>query len=397
MASRPLLTCCSANVGRLAVTALLALGGAAIASAPAHAALRAQGTRANGLLFETLTSLYDNAGSTDIRYFGGDAYQNGDRVCAACNLGAATAAAVARWQDPTLPAWLDDSAVRAVNAAITAYQQPDGSFPDASVGSASIATMFFANEVGNSLVAMRNRLTDADRLRWIASLRSAADFLVRRGELTWYANGNIALGNAEVMELTWLATSDPTYKTLYDTALSSALTPNQTLFPGRGLIITTAGTCSDGSDGSGYLTEQGAGGVGFDPGYGVLQLGVATRLWLRSGDPRVLRVLNLLTNQMLKIVDSTWMFPAGGTRTSPGRWAFTSGALAALVGMGGRADLSAKFASQWTRIQQEDRAALAYGTHGFYRSLAIELAPSVEAFAELQWMPSAWRAATSIP
>jgi type IV secretory pathway TrbD component len=290
-----------------------------------------EGARANALLFETLIALYDKVGSTDIRYFGGDAYQNGDLVCTACNLGAATAAAVARWQDPTLPAWLDDSAVRAVNNAIAAYQQPDGSFTDSSVGSASIATMFFANEVGNSLVAMRNRLTEADRLRWIASMRSAADFLQERGELTWYANGNIALGNAEVMELAWLATSDPKYKTLYDSALSSALNPNQILFPGRGLIITKAGTRSDGSDGAGYLTEEGPGGVGFDPGYGVLQLGIATRMWLARGDPRMLRVLNLLTNQMLKIVDSTWMLAAGGTRTSPGTWAFTSGALAALV------------------------------------------------------------------
>jgi hypothetical protein len=381
MASRHLLPPRSSNIGRLAVTALLTLGAAAIASAPAHAALRAEGTRANALLLETLTSLYNQAGSTDIRYFGADAYQNGDRVCAACNLGAATAAAVARWQDPTLPAWLDDSAVRAVNNAIAAYQQPDGSFTDTSVGSASIATTFFANEVGNSLVAMRDRLGDADRLRWIASIRSAADFLQRRGELTWYANGNIALANAEVMELTWLATADPKYETLYDTALSSALNPDQARFPGRGLIITKAGTRSDGSDGSGYLTEEGAGRVGFDSGYSVVQLGAATRLWLRSRDPRVLRVLNLLTNQMLKIVDSTWMFPAGGTRTSPGRWAFTSGALAALVAKGGRSDLSTKYTSQWTRIQQEDRAALAWGTHGFYRSLAIELAPSVDAFS----------------
>jgi type IV secretory pathway TrbD component len=381
MAGRDLLPCCSSKIGRLAVTALLAVGGAAIAAAPADSALRMEGARANALLFETLIALYDKVGSTDIRYFGGDAYQNGDLVCTACNLGAATAAAVARWQDPTLPAWLDDSAVRAVNNAIAAYQQPDGSFTDSSVGSASIATMFFANEVGNSLVAMRNRLTDADRLRWIASTRSAADFLLERGELTWYANGNIALGNAEVMELAWLATSDPKYKTLYDTALSSALNPNQILFPGRGLIITKAGTRSDGSDGAGYLTEEGPGGVGFDPGYGVLQLGVATRMWLATGDPRTLRVLNLLTNQMLKIVDSTWMLAAGGTRTSPGTWAFTSGALAALVARGGRSDLSTMFTSQWTRIQQEDRAALTYGTHGFYRSLAIELAPSVAAFA----------------
>lgn len=366
--------------GKLLFTVILAAGSAATISVPAQAALAPEGTLANTLLVGTLDSFYKKDSATDRRFFGADAYQNGDTVCRACTLGAATAAAVARTEDPTQPAWLDDSAIRAVNSAIATYQRPDGSFYDPSVG-ISIGTTFFANEIGSALVALRDRLSAADRTRWIASMRAAADYLQARGELTWYTNGNIVMANSEAMYFTYLATGDSRYKNYYDAAVDFALSPPQARWPGRGLIVTKAGTRGDGADGAGYLTEQGAGGLGYDAGYSTLTLAAATRLWLRSQDPRILRVMNLVTNQLLTSVDANWLLDvSGGTRTAPGKWPFTTGALAVLAAKGGRADLAPKLSGQWQRIQKEVAAGRTSGTHGFYRKLAIEFAPLVEAY-----------------
>lgn len=366
------------RLGRLIVAMALTIAVCAGASADAGAALRPAGATANALLVQTVDKLYTRSGATDPRYFANDTFLSGIAICEACHLGAGTAAAVARAQDPSQPAWLDDAAIRAVNKAILVRQQPDGSFLDATVGSPSIATTFFANEVGNALLALGTRVGAADRARWVASMRAAADFLERRGELSWYSNGNLTLANAEVMELTWLVTADPRYRQLYETALAFALSPPQARWPGRGLIITKAGTRSDGADGAGYLTEQGT-TLGYDPGYTLLQLDTATRLWLRARDPRVLRVMNLLTNKLLERVNSLWILnTAGGTRTTGASTPFTTGALAVLAVKGGRTDLVPKLAGQWQRIDAEVRNGWNYSHPNYYRSLAIELAPWVE-------------------
>jgi hypothetical protein len=239
--------------------------------------------------------------------------------------------------------------------------------------------MFFANEIGNALFAMDRRLP-ADRLaRWVGSVRKAADFLIANGDVAWYANGNIALGNAETMELAWIATGDARYRTQYDAAITFALSPPADRWPGRGLVLTKAPTRADGADGRGYLTEESAGNVGYDPAYTMLQLDVATRLWLRTREQRELRLVNLLANQLLERVDGAWNLDvSGGTRTPAGTWPFTTPALIVMAGRGARPDLAARAQSQWKRIEQETRAAMVNGQHGAYRYIGTQLAVALE-------------------
>ena len=77
-------------------------------------------------------------------------------------------------------------------------------------------------------------------------------------------------------------------QTAYNKALANAYRPRQDMYPGRGWVQTKAATKADGSDGSGYFTEEGSGGVGFDAEYTMAQLDVAANLWLASKDPRAL-------------------------------------------------------------------------------------------------------------
>jgi hypothetical protein len=138
---------------------------------------------------------------------------------------------------------------------------------------------------------------------------------------------------------------------------------------------------------AGYLAESGGGAPGFDPEYAGTQLDVASRLYVLSGDPRALRLANLLTNAVLPRVGGTWLLDtSGGTRHPlPDRHVpFTTPALAALAWLGGRSDLAADVPHQFARINQAYRAAIHYGGsanmyHGLGSQVAVILLAAVRA------------------
>jgi hypothetical protein len=193
--------------------------------------------------------------------------------------------------------------------------------------------MFFGVEMGTVLTEVAPALDPGRQAAWTDSLARAADYVVNGGFSTWYANGNLNLGDVELLYLAWRATGAPRFQTAYESAWSFVLAPPQDKFPGDGLRIVKEPSNPDGSDGAGYLAENGPGGVGFDAEYSELQLDVASRLYLLSGDARALRLANLLVNMLLPRVGSDWLLDtSGGTRhTEPNRKVpFLTSALAVL-------------------------------------------------------------------
>ena len=131
---------------------------------------------------------------------------------------------------------------------------------------------------------------------------------------------------------------------------------------------------ANGSDGRGFLTEGSP--PGWDPEYSHLQLDYLAALYSASGDPRVLRLLNLILNQELTRVDpSTFILDArGGTRKDE-LIPFTSAALPLLVIDGKRPDLAPLLPAAFERLASEYRATFTYTNHNFYRGAALWLAP----------------------
>lgn len=322
--------------------------------------------------------------STEGPYVNG-VWTSSDNTCWACNNGGpatavATAYVLGGRTNPTLLTMAEDT----INTAIATRQLPDGSFlgPPGDTQPAGVATYFYGVEFGTVYQLISPYLDPATRIRWQASLAAAANFLVSSKASTFYINGNINLGFAEFFYLVWKATGDPTFLQDYNNEWTFLLAPPQNSFPGKGLVITKAPTQADGSDGSGYLTETGAGGTGFDPEYTSLQLDVASRLFLLSGDPRALRLANLEVNMLLPLVNSSMRLDtSNGTRhTQSDRYVgLLSSAFSVLSLFGGRADLAADAASEIV-AETTDFAAPPLDNPVMHRALGNDIA--VQALAE---------------
>jgi hypothetical protein len=291
-------------------------------------------------------------------------FQNGvwtdssDNTCWACNNGGpATAAATAYMLSGGDQPQLLSEAEQTINTAIATRQNADGSFsgPPGDTQSANVSTMFFGLEFGTTYHLLASDLDLATRTNWQASLAAAANYLIDSGDTTWYANGNINLGYTEFLYLVWQATGNTTYEQAYNASWNFTMDPPQDRFPGSGLVITQQPTQADGADGMAYLTEAGVGGNGFDPDYTQTQLDTACRLYLLSGDPRALRLANMLLNTLMPLVStSTWLLnTSGGTRhPQQGREdGFMTSAFAVLGLDGGRSSLVADILPE---LEQEE-------------------------------------------
>ena len=324
---------------------------------------------------DELGAAYNRSGPRDQRYYRGGEWRNADRGCWTCDVAPATAAGVL-WATSGLTDTLMRSAVVATfDHAIREQQRADGLFKGAN-SSPGIHAAFFGVELGTTYLLVGDRVGAATRARWRASLERAADALIREGDTTWYANGNINILFAELLYDTWRATGRADLHRAFDNALEFTLHPPQRRWPGRGLIITRDPLLASGADGAGYLSEEGPGGVGFDPEYTGMQLDAASRLWLFSRDPRVLRLANLLANELLVRVDSNSdLDTSGGTRhPQPNRRApFLTGGIATLAWAGGRPELGAHLPSQLARARYEYDETRAPKHHNDVRWLSTQL------------------------
>jgi hypothetical protein len=263
-------------------------------------------------------------------------------------------------------------AVRSFNLLIADQSQPNGALHSVPSG-ADIDTMFFAANLGVATLLLGEELNAPTRAAWTKAVVGAAQFLIDNGNLTFYTNGNIVVGNTLVEALAFKLDGSSKYQQAYRSALDFAVDPGTTQFKGRGFVVTRAGAAADGSDGAGYFTETGATSTGFDPDYTMLQSEQLARLYLVTEDPAVLRLLNMVTNALLPRVNRTdWMMDgSGGTRhdykiPEP----FDSSAVVVLGYRGGRTDLRPLAASEIAAIDKEFRHSLTYspkvGDRGYY-------------------------------
>ena len=230
--------------------------------------------------------------------------------------GLAAAAVAASTGDPTMRV----DAEQTFDTLISEHEQPNGSFTAAAGApdpqSPDIDTMFFVDNLGMALWALRPQMSSQEVAAWTSAIAAGANYLVNNGNLTWYTNGNVVVGNALVMALAYWATGNPVFETDYQQALSFAISPPQDRWPGFGLIYTKIPTLPDGSDGAAYFAESGGGPPGFDADYTQVQLDQLTRLYLVTSSPQVLRLVNLLMNQEWPLVDTgnLELNTSGGTR-----------------------------------------------------------------------------------
>jgi hypothetical protein len=336
-------------LARLALTGMLVLavlgscGGSAFASTPGA-------TASIDLLSSQL-----NAYAGPLGPYHDGVWTSSDAVCWACDQGGPATA------DATLYVLTGESrsellrqAEATIDVAIAGHQMSNGAFRGISP---DIETAFFGVEEGTTYLELSPVLGARRRARWQASLSAAASYLIRNGNLSWYTNGNINLANIELLFLAWRATGDEKFHAAYDKAWEFTLHPPQDRWPGRGLVIVRAPTRANGADGSGYLTETGSDGTGFDAEYSELQLDVASRLYLLSGDPRALRLANLLVNMLLPRIQTTdWLLnTSDGTRhTQPVRTQPLITSAFAVLGLhGGRADLVPDIAPQLQAVSAQ--------------------------------------------
>ena len=106
--------------------------------------------------------------------------------------GLAAAAVAAATGDPTMRA----DAEQTFDTLIAEHEQPNGSFIAVShPQSPDISTMFFVTNLGMALWALRPQMSPGEVASWTAAIAAGANYLVNNGNLTWYTNGNIVIGN----------------------------------------------------------------------------------------------------------------------------------------------------------------------------------------------------------
>ena len=98
---------------------------------------------------------------------------------------------------------------------------------------------------------------------------------------------------------------------------------------------------ADGLDGKGYFTEGAADAIpGFDAEYTMLQIDFLARLYVINREPVVLRMLNMVTNELMPRVNTTtWRLNTSGGSRHPQlnrEFPFDTAALAVLANLGNR-------------------------------------------------------------
>jgi hypothetical protein len=241
--------------------------------------------------------------------------------------------------------------------------------PPTSLGLTGGNSEYFFIEFGKTLLLLWPWLSVSKRQTWKTALINLADYQVGTyyhagasvgPEAYYYINANRNLMSLFGIWLTWLATGEQRWKEHYELILKfivepEAFAPGQKLPAGYaalnpnlvgaftnaaggggsehvyGQVLTTPGTLPDGSDSVGYLGEStnsgsiapnGLIGPGYDGDYSQLQLAICHNLYLWSGDPRILKLTNMLWNQLAPFIDKiggkiAYRKPAIGSALGP--------------------------------------------------------------------------------
>lgn len=330
---------------------LVAAGLLPLTAPPADARDLPLSATAKNAVLQVMTDLRTQSSSTDPRFLRNDVWIDGAPDCFRCFMGPSVLSA-ARGLDSGATDYLAASAIDTLDKAIADHQHVTGAFIPAATGEGSpgIQTVMFANELAWTYLILGRRLDSAHKQSWAASLTKAADWLIADGDTTYYINGNINLAVAMNMDLTARITGERRFTTAAQTALDFAIAPPQDKFPGFGLQYMKTPELGDGSDGAAYFAESGGATPGFDPAYTMLQTDMASMWYLLTRKASVLRLVNLLYNQLSPRIRTTdWTIDvSGGTRrAAPNtRYGFHGSSVAVLALKGGRSDLQPFVAAQ---------------------------------------------------
>jgi hypothetical protein len=333
-------------IGLSLAACLCVLGQSAVAEAASPTSIASSAAQVSASVDPFMASELAQYAGSGLGPFEDGSWSDAESLTWACNQGGpVTAAATLYVLGGESNATYLQEAEETINTAIADQQVSNGGFVTESGDTTSepTSTAWFAAEEGTVYHLLAPYLDPSTQAAWQASLAAAAQYLITDGDLVWYANGNLNDVYIEVEWLAWQATGETQFLTAYNQAWATAMDPDQSKFPGAGWITVTSPTQADGSDGSGYFTETGAGGTGWDPYYTMLQLDAMARLYLLSGDPRALRATNMLWNQEATRLDTdTWALDqSDGTRHTgtEGATGFLDSAMFVLALEGNRSSL----------------------------------------------------------
>jgi hypothetical protein len=262
--------------------------------------------------------------------------------CWACDLSGGEISAIVSRAHPT-----DDRfrtwALQTMDAAIRDHRQRNGSFgdPGGSTASNEIPTIWTVNALAATYLELGDRLPPATRARWRRTIAAAANWLAPN--VTFYVNGNINLSLTLAMYLASKVTGQRSFVLAFQKSWNFTLRPSGSQWAGFGLHLTRVPRRGDGADGAGYLAEARPKKPGFDPHYTGVQAATAAELFAISHRPGPLRLLNLLTNELLARTNRTTLMITNGAGTrrsaSEGQGRFESPTIPIAALVGGRHDL----------------------------------------------------------
>jgi hypothetical protein len=190
-------------------------------------------------------------------------------------------------------------AIKTFDTGLSEHPPGDGTFgPPASANEITTATMAVA--LGVAYIEMEDQLPHSIAVRWQDAVIAADHWLAPT--IAFYVNGNVNLQVSLALYVGWLVSGQRAMLVDYKRSLAFTLHPGPK-WPGFGLHYTKRPKNPLGTDGAAYLAEKGAGAPGFDPHYTILQADYASELYLLSGQTSVLRLTNLLMNQLLTRID----------------------------------------------------------------------------------------------
>jgi hypothetical protein len=303
-------------------TSLLALASliAVVVPAPAAAAASADPLRqefqttAKAGLERLLDEMAGRRGNVSGRSYRNGVWR-GDPACWWCSVAPVLPAAVLARLEGRRSRWLP-IAQNTVQATIRRYQQADGSFATGPVD-AQFGTFVTGQYLAAAYLELEPYLSAQRRARWRGAIARAARWLVPR--LRYYVNGNVNLGETVFVYLAWRVTGQATFARAYRQSLRFTLAPGRS-HPGYGLRYVDRPRHADGRDGAGFLAEGLVGGTpGFDTNYTLVQNDHAAMLYAFSRSARARRLLNLLTNALIRRASPrTWLIPSVDGSRHPG-------------------------------------------------------------------------------
>jgi len=368
------------------------------------------------LVNDSVQAMFTQSSSTDTQYWvGGEWKFTNDQLAWQSQGGPSAAAAeLYLWRqkfgytvtpaDQAINSWLRGRAIQSMTWTLTNNLKADGSYAN--------DPQMIVPDLCSCYIGLGNTLDTTTHTKWLTSMMQMVAYLIKAGDLSdssapgwkatdgWYTNGNYELLESLILYQVWIATGDHRYKDLFETQWAHTLSPSPVQWPNFGLRSSSSWVAPsdgltysetgvvpslpDGSDGREWLVEcGGSNSYGYDGDYTHLQTLFASRLYLASQDPRVLKLLNLLTNQVLAHTNtSTWVLDAThGSRHSLSFGLFTE-SIDVLAWEGGRSTFVPYVAPQFSSQVWGNFLGNAYqnwGSPGTYRAYGTDLSVILQA------------------